>query len=92
MDLELEIHHGGKWHTGAVVEIKEPDLGVTGETILSYDLDYWMENAAADLHNDQTAHDLRAVSVADPVDLENHHRKTWPPFILDLMPSGRART
>ncbi len=92
MDLELEIHHGGKWHAGAVVEIKEPDLGVTGETILSYDLDYWMENAAADLHNDQTAHDLRAVSVADPVDLENHHRKTWPPFILDLMPSGRART
>ncbi|WP_413708790.1 type II toxin-antitoxin system HipA family toxin [Rhizobium sp. Rhizsp82] len=92
MDLELEIFHGGKWHSGAVVEIREPELGVTGETVLTYDLDYWMETAAAAMHNNQTIYDLRAVSIADPVDLENHHRKTWPPFVLDLMPSGRART
>ncbi|KQV30379.1 phosphatidylinositol kinase [Rhizobium sp. Root1203] len=91
MDLELEIHHDGKWHVGAVVEIKEPDLGAIGGTVLTYDLDYWMENVGKDLENNQTTRDLRAVSVADPVDLENHRRKTWPPFLLDLMPSGRAR-
>lgn len=92
MDLDIEIYHGGEWHAGAVLEIRQPDLGVSGESILSYELDYWMKNAAADLHDNKIIRDLRAVSVADPIDLENHYRKTWPPFILDLMPSGRART
>jgi serine/threonine-protein kinase HipA len=92
MNLEIETHYDGAWHHAAVVELKEPDLGMSGETILTYDLDYWYSTVANDVDNNQTTYDLRAASVADPVNLENHYRKTWPPFLLDLMPSGRART
>lgn len=35
--------------------------------------------------------DYRALSVEDPIDLDDHYRKSWPPFLLDLMPQGRAR-
>jgi serine/threonine-protein kinase HipA len=92
MNLEVETHFDGAWHHAAIIELKQPDLGMFGETILSYDLDYWLKTVAKDLKNNQTAIDLRAVAVADPINNENHYRKTWPPFLLDLMPSGRART
>lgn len=33
--------------------------------------------------------DLRAYSIAAPVDLDDRYAPTWPAFILDLIPQGR---
>ncbi|TLX16030.1 HipA domain-containing protein [Rhizobium sp. MHM7A] len=91
MDLEFEIFHNGTWNLAGRIKIQNPALGFLGASTLSYDLDYWLHNAAIETRDDKVIRDLRAASIVDPVDLENHHRKTWPPFMLDLLPSGRAR-
>jgi serine/threonine-protein kinase HipA len=47
--------------------------------------------ASAEFAAGKTVHDHRALSVRYPVDLENRYSRSWPPFLLDLMPQGHAR-
>lgn len=91
MNLEFEIFQHNEWTLAGSIEVRNPDAGFLGETTLSYEIDYWMANAAVENRDDKIVFDQRAASIADPVDLESHYRKTWPPFMLDLLPSGRAR-
>lgn len=91
MELQFEIYHDHRWNLAGSVDVRDPAAGFLGETVLSYELDYWLSNAAVEARDGRVVNDYRAASVADPVDLENHYRKTWPPFLLDLLPSGRAR-
>lgn len=92
MNLEFEIFDGDKWKLAGNVEFLNLSEGFLGASVLSYDLDYWMENAAVENRENKVVRDHRAASIADPVNLENHYRNTWPPFILDLLPGGYARS
>jgi serine/threonine-protein kinase HipA len=91
MKIDVEIHHSGDWHSAARINIKNEALGFQGASTVEYDIDYWMNNAAVESTDDKIVFDQRAFSIADPVDLDDHYRKTWPPFLLDLMPQGHAR-
>ena len=83
MRLTLQIHFDGEWHQAATLEINDDDAGYQGASIVAYDLDYFASGKAV--------RDLRALSVGNPVDLENRYSRYWPPFLLDLMPQGHAR-
>ncbi|PWJ93764.1 MULTISPECIES: HipA domain-containing protein [Mesorhizobium] len=91
MKLTIETFWKGEWRQSAFLEIDDENHGYRGQSVVEYDVDYFMEHAAADrnAHGDVT--DARALSVRYPVDLENRYLPTWPPFLLDLMPQGHAR-
>ncbi|MDW9481323.1 type II toxin-antitoxin system HipA family toxin [Sinorhizobium meliloti] len=90
MRLNIETFWQGTWHPSASITIQDDVRGVAGPSIVEYDIDFFVNHAAADrLKND--VRDARALSVNYPVDLENRYRETWPPFLLDLMPQGHAR-
>ncbi|MDE4914497.1 HipA domain-containing protein [Methylobacterium sp. 092160098-2] len=91
MDLTLQLHHTGAWHDAAVVEIKEPSRGVGGATTVAYDDAYFLDHGAESIADDIAIRDERAISVLAPIDLEIRNHRTWPPYLLDLMPQGHAR-
>jgi serine/threonine-protein kinase HipA len=91
MDLTLQLHHTGAWHDAAVVEIKEPSRGVGGATTVAYDDAYFLDHGAESIADDIVIRDERAISVLAPIDLEIRNHRTWPPYLLDLMPQGHAR-
>lgn len=87
--LTIQTHVGGTWHTAATVEMKEPERGIHGASKTTYEDDYLFEVAAEELNDG--AIDRRALSVRCPVSLEDLPLKTWPAWLLDLMPQGVAR-
>lgn len=91
MRLTLQIHFDGEWHHAATLELKDDPAGFQGASIVDYDLDYFVTVASAEFSAGKTVHDHRALSVRYPVDLENRYSRSWPPFLLDLMPQGHAR-
>ncbi|MGF9566871.1 HipA domain-containing protein [Neorhizobium sp. BT27B] len=91
MRLTLQIHFDGQWHHAATLELKDDAIGFQGASIVDYDLDYFVTMASAEFAAGKTVRDHRALSVRNPVDLENRYSPTWPPFLLDLMPQGHAR-
>lgn len=82
----LELHINGVWTAAAEVRCADAGGGIQSPTRIEYDFDYldMMEDAL-------DARDLRAVSCRYPVGYGIHVEKTWPPFLLDLVPSGAAR-
>ncbi len=91
MRLTLQTHFNREWHYAATLELKDDDAGFRGASIVDYDLDYFVTMASAEFAAGKTVHDHRALSVRYPVDLENRYSRSWPPFLLDLMPQGHAR-
>ena len=91
MRLTLQTHFDGEWHHAATLEIKDDAAGFQGASIVDYDLDYFVTVASAEFAARKTVRDHRALSVRYPVDLENRYSRSWPPFLLDLMPQGHAR-
>ncbi|ASW04693.1 type II toxin-antitoxin system HipA family toxin [Rhizobium sp. 11515TR] len=91
MRLTLQTHLNHEWHYAAALELKDDDAGFQGASIVDYDLDYFVTMASAEFAAGKTVHDHRALSVRYPVDLENRYSRSWPPFLLDLMPQGHAR-
>ncbi len=82
----MEIFHNNKWHLAANVELYSPikeRKGFNAPTFLSYEQDY-----AVSWFN---AKGLEALSCNFPVNLETVDLKTWPAFLLDIVPSGQAR-
>ncbi len=79
MKLEFEIFHGAQWNLAGSVEIRSADSGFLSESTLTYELDYWTNNAALEMRDDKVVKDIRAASISDSLDLGNHYRKTWPP-------------
>lgn len=65
--------------------------GFQGASIVDYDLDYFVTVASAEFSAGKTVRDHRALSVRYPIDLANRYSRSWPPFLLDLMPQGHAR-
>ncbi|MBO0145428.1 type II toxin-antitoxin system HipA family toxin [Agrobacterium sp. Ap1] len=91
MLLTLQTHFDNEWHQAATLELKNDAAGFQGASIVDYDLDYFIRFASMDFAAGNAVSDKRALSVRYPVDLENRYSKTWPPFLLDLMPQGHAR-
>ncbi len=91
MRLTLQTHFNGDWHHAATLELQDDAAGFQGASIVDYDLDYFVTVASAEFAAGKTVRDHRALSVRYPVDLENRYSRSWPPFLLDLMPQGHAR-
>lgn len=91
MRLTLQIHFNGEWHRAATLELKDDAAGFQGASIVDYDLDYFVTVASAEFVAGKAVCDHRALSVRYPVNLENRFSRSWPPFLLDLMPQGHAR-
>ena len=91
MRLTLQTHFDGEWHHAATLELNDDAAGFQGASIVDYDLDYFVTVASAEFAAGKTVRDHRALSVRYPVDLENRNSRSWPPFLLDLMPQGHAR-
>lgn len=89
MDLVIEVFLD-KWVIAGTLTVTTPELGFKGPAATEYDLEYFAEHASIDFQTGPVT-DRRAVSVRFPVDLERRSTKTWPPFLLDLMPQGHAR-
>jgi serine/threonine-protein kinase HipA len=91
MRLRLQTHFSGAWHDAATLDLKDDVAGFRGASIVDYDLDYFLTVASAEFSAGKVVRDHRALSVRYPVDLENRYGRSWPPFLLDLMPQGHAR-
>ena len=91
MRLTLQTHFDGEWHDAAALELKDDASGFQGASIVDYHLDYFVTVASAEFSAGKSVRDWRALSVRHPVDLENRFNRSWPSFLLDLMPQGHAR-
>jgi serine/threonine-protein kinase HipA len=91
MRLTLQTHFNDSWHNAATLKLKDGAIGFQCDSILDYELDYFMSVAATEFAAGKAVCDHRALSVLYPIDLENRYSPSWPPFLLDLMPQGHAR-
>ncbi|WP_313474812.1 type II toxin-antitoxin system HipA family toxin [Agrobacterium pusense] len=91
MRLTFEVFWNDEWHIAAGADLSDVERGYGGPSDLSYELDYFVDQASVDYQDEGSVTDARALSVNYPVNLASHYRDTWPPFLLDLMPQGHAR-
>ena len=89
-DLTIQAFVDGGWSDAAIVSFEAPDRGIHGSTRVVYDDSYFFEKAVIDFAEREVI-DRRAVSVRVPVTLQSTHLKSWPAWLLDLMPQGVAR-
>lgn len=85
MNATLQIFYCGRWRTAAIFTPDKNALrrGIAGGGTLEYDIDYAVQ------HADYGA--AARVSLRYPVAFDLHRSDRWPPFLLDLMPSGAGR-
>jgi serine/threonine-protein kinase HipA len=89
MDLTVQTFFDGEWHDAAVVTLPRPEAGHKGPSTTAYDLGYFAEYGSIPLSEGKPVRDLRAYSVAAPIDVADRSIATWPAFVLDLVPQGR---
>lgn len=84
MICHIEINLDGRWQTAATFEPYATTLeeGIDGECRLEYDIDY----AVAHLNN-PAAELIPGLTVG----FELYRFSSWPPFLIDLLPSGAGR-
>jgi serine/threonine-protein kinase HipA len=87
--LTIQVHLEGEWHEAATVGFREPDRGIHGATVIDYEVDYLFGPAVEALDGDVV--DRRALSVRCPASLDATHLRSWPSWLLDLLPQGVAR-
>lgn len=81
----IELHHGGAWHLAGELRCDDTKLGHRSPAHFEYDLDY------LDALGHLEVRDARAVSCRYPTRFEEHHERSWPAFLLDVIPSGAGR-
>ena len=84
MDCCIEIYLYGRWQAAATFE-PDPhtlDQGIEGGCRLEYDTDYAVDNLG-----NQNAELIPGLTVG----FELFRFKHWPPFLIDLLPSGAGR-
>ncbi|MCF6265624.1 MAG: type II toxin-antitoxin system HipA family toxin [Desulfuromusa sp.] len=84
MDCRIEIYLDGRWQLAAIFEplLQSLDQGIEGECRMEYDTDYAVENL-----NRKEAELIPGLTVG----FELFRLKNWPPFLIDLLPSGAGR-
>ncbi len=84
--VTLEIFHNNQWHEAANISV-QPDLvmsnGYRAPSILMYKAAYATEHL--------NAYSNASLSVNYPPNYELIKSPQWPPFLLDLLPSGAGR-
>lgn len=85
MKCDIEIFHHDKWHLAATFSVSDDQVekGYRGAGKLVYNIQYAAE------HLDNI--DNTALSCCNPVNFDFTRLTTWPPFLLDLLPSGAGR-
>jgi serine/threonine-protein kinase HipA len=82
----LELFDDGRWRQAATIRVAAPEQGFEAASVLDYEFDY------LERHGDALgARDRRAVSCRFPLGYGSYDSPGWPPFLLDLTPSGAAR-
>jgi len=84
MNCHIEIYLNDRWQTAATFEPYPTVLekGTEGACRLEYDVDYAVEN-----FGNPHAELVPGLSVG----FELYRFKSWPPFLIDLLPSGAGR-
>ncbi|MSP61397.1 MAG: type II toxin-antitoxin system HipA family toxin [Myxococcales bacterium] len=82
----LELYTDGAWRPVGAVRVRDPRAGIASPGAFEYDFDYLDAHPGA-----LGARDRRAVSCRYPVGYDTFEEERWPPFLLDLIPSGAAR-
>jgi len=92
VDLHIQLHHSGRWHNAARVELADPNLGIAGASLTGYETDYVFGDwNTAGLASAERVIDGHALSIALPVGLDRHRGTRWPGFLVDMMPQGHVR-
>lgn len=89
--LTLQVHVEGRWHDAALLTLGDAARGTDSPSSLAYDTNYYFAYGHQALAQGCALRDHRAISVRYPLDLESRRIKTWPPFLLDLLPQGKAK-
>lgn len=84
MKCHIEIYLDGQWQTAATFEADPQtlDRGVEGGCRLDYDIEYAVEKLG-----DKIAEIIPGLTVS----FELFRYEDWPPFLVDLLPSGAGR-
>jgi len=84
MKCHIEIYLNGQWQTAATFEADPQtlDKGVEGGCRLDYDTEYAVEKLG-----DKNAEIIPGLTV----NFELSRYKSWPPFLVDLLPAGAGR-
>lgn len=81
----IEIFRNGRWQAAAILRPAIPEQGYRGDCRFEYLLDY----AAA--YAGPTTTRTAGLSCRYPVDFDLRRETHWPPFILDMLPTGYGR-
>ncbi len=81
--LSIELFRDGEWARAAELRSIGAPGSLQGSTHLVYDFDYVADHIGE--------RGFAAVSVRHPVDLRLTRLKTWPGFVVDLLPQGESR-
>jgi len=81
----LEIYRGGAWRQAAVLAPTDEQAGLAGACQFEYLIEY-----AADFAGPESA-SAAGLSCRFPADFQQYRMDHWPPFVLDLLPSGYGR-
>ena len=76
MQLTFETYWQGEWNVSAVGRIMDDSLGYKGPSDVEYELDYFIDKAAIDFHDEESVRDVRALSVNYPVSLAGYYSQT----------------
>lgn len=85
MAATLEIYRGGTWQPAAVLTPTNERTGLEGACHFEYLIEY-----AADYAGPETSA-AAGLSCRFPANFQQYRLDHWPPFILDLLPSGYGR-
>lgn len=85
MSATLEIYRGGAWRAAAVLAPTDEQAGLAGACQFEYLIEY-----AADFAGPESA-SAAGLSCRFPADFQQYRMDHWPPFVLDLLPSGYGR-
>jgi serine/threonine-protein kinase HipA len=89
--LTLQIHFDNAWHDAAILEVESAALGTASPATLEYNASYFFDYGSEAFDAGHPSIDWRALSVRHQLDLSGVKLRTWPPFLLDLLPQGHGR-
>ncbi len=81
----LEVYRSGAWVPAGTLTPADTGRGYLGASQFDYLVEYAAENAGPEIAM------AAGVSCRYPVDFDLHQHEHWPPFVLDILPSGYGR-
>ena len=85
MAATLEIYRADRWHPAARLTPADQGAGTSGACRLEYLHEYALAFSGPE------SAQATGLSCRFPTDFQLHDLATWPPFVLDILPSGYGR-